>query len=144
MKFDTKNMKTLAEGIKMIEGVQLDLGISQDKIFTSIDVGNLGGHPDLRVSNIPNGFSKTMLPFFTDGAATFYLSSGAPNSVVPRHSHDEGAGLRFIVSGSIQFGDQTLREGDWMFMPAGAEYEFNVGSTGVTMFYCYRCCCIQK
>ena len=144
MTFDTKKMRTLAQGIELIEQVQKDLGLSQKDIFTSIDAERSGGHPDLRVTNIPNGFSKTMLPFFTDGAATFYLSSGAPNSVVPRHSHDEGAGIRFIVNGSIQYGDQLLREGDWMFMPAGAEYEFNVGSTGVTMFYCYSCCCIQQ
>ena len=144
MTFNPKEVKTLAEGIELIKRVQSDLGLSQDVIFTSIDVARAGGHSDLQVTNIPSGFSKTMLPFFTDGAATFYLSSGAPGSVVPRHSHEEGAGVRFIVSGSIRYGDQILREGDWMLMPAGAEYEFTVGQTGVTMIYCYRCTCIQR
>jgi hypothetical protein len=144
MNFDPKRVKTLEEGIELIQSVQSDLGLSQDAIFTSIDVERAGGHPALLVTNIPSGFAKTMLPFYTDGAATFYLSSGAPNASVPTHSHDEGAGLRLIVGGSIRYGEQVLREGDWMFMPAGAEYEFDVGPTGVTMFYCYRCTCIQQ
>ena len=144
MTFNPKEVRTLEEGIQLIRRVQSDLGLSKNAIFTSVDVERAGGHPELRVTNIPAGFNKTMLPFYTEEAATFYLSASAPGAVVPRHSHDEGAGVRFIVGGNIRYLDQTLREGDWMFMPAGAEYEFTVGPMGVTMFYCYCCTCIQR
>jgi hypothetical protein len=60
---------------------------------------------------------------------------------VPTHSHNEGDGVRFIASGSIKYNGQELTTGDWMYIRAGSEYEFEVGRYGAVMCYCYCCCC---
>ena len=41
-----------------------------------------------------------------------------------------------IISGSIKFSGKELSEGDWMYIPAGANYMFEVGLRGVGIFYC--------
>ena len=71
-----------------------------------------------------------------------FISVGAPGIKVPNHSHDEGAGIRFIMNGSITYKGKELTGGDWMYIPKGIEYEFEVGHLGVTMCYCYCCCCV--
>lgn len=135
------NKDTLAACLARIEAHRKARNIQNDKIITSRSVGDVWSDKDLHVSNVPGGFNKVILPFASGGPATFYISSAGPGVKVPRHSHDEGAGVRFIVSGSIIYEGNILSQGDWMYMPAGAPYEFTVGPMGVTMFYCYECCC---
>lgn len=135
------NRSSMASCLERIAQIRKDLRIKDDKIFTSKDVKSLWSHKRAVVSNIPDGFNKVILPFSTDGPATFYISAAGPNVKVPRHSHDEGAGIRFIVSGSIIYKGQELSEGDWMYMPAGSKYDFAVGPRGVVIFCCYQCCC---
>ena len=65
MEFNPRKMKALAEGIELLASARTHLELSQDAIFTSVDVEKAGQHPDLCVTNIPSGFRKTMLPFFT-------------------------------------------------------------------------------
>lgn len=138
------NQLTLQEGLELVKEIQKDLGLDMNRIVTSRDVGDLYNNKKTQVTNVPPGFNKILLPFSTSRQATFYLSSGAPNARVPRHSHEEGEGVRFILSGSIIFEGQELTEGDWMYMPAKAPYEFQVGARGVTMCYCYCCCCAPR
>jgi hypothetical protein len=42
-----------------------------------------------------------------------------------------------IISGSIEFSGKELSQGDWMYVPAGAKYTFEVRPRGVGMFYGY-------
>lgn len=95
----------------------------------------------LEVTNIPSDFVKFQLPVVFDGPTTTYLSFGAPRTKVPEHSHDEGSGIRVILSGSIIYEGLELTAGDWMYIPKGVSYKFVVGDMGVGMFYCYECCC---
>lgn len=95
----------------------------------------------LEVKNVPDGFTKWMLPIYLDGPSQQYFSFSAPHVKVPRHSHDEGDGLRVILHGTIIYNGVELGAGDWMFIPKGVVYDFTVGPQGVGMFYCYRCCC---
>jgi len=138
------NETTLKEGLELVNKLQKELQIDKTKIFTSKDVPNLYKHKTAQVTNVPPGFNKIILPFSTTKEATFYISSGAPNAQVPTHSHEEGEGIRFIVSGSIIFQGKELTEGDWMFMPARASYDFQVGPRGVTICYCYCCSCAPR
>jgi len=138
------NELTLKEGLELVKDIQSNLRLDTSKIITSKQAGDLYKNKKANVTNVPEGFSKIILPISTSKEATFYISSGAPNAHVPRHSHEEGEGIRFIVSGSILFEGQELSEGDWMYIPAKASYEFNVGPRGVTMFYCYCCCCAPR
>lgn len=134
------NRNKLGVCLDQIKVIQQEMGISTSRIFTSRDIKDLW-NSQAAVSNIPSGFNKIMLPFNTEGPATFYISAAGPNVKVPSHSHDEGAGIRFIASGSIIYKGQELVAGDWMYLPAKVPYDFVVGPKGVVIFYCYQCCC---
>ena len=136
------NACTFKEGLDRVKK-SLGLGFGSDRIVTSKDAAIADAFSKLEISNVPDGFSKYQLPAFFDGGpgSLFYVSIGAPGVKVPRHSHDEGDGLRYIVAGSTMFKGMELASGDWMFIPKGVPYEFTVGRNGVTAFYCYQCCC---
>ncbi|MGN6602964.1 MAG: cupin domain-containing protein [Ginsengibacter sp.] len=111
-----------------------------DKIITSRDAHAITAVNLLSVDNIPGGFKKWQLPFVMERSQLF-ISVGSPDSKVPEHSHDEGDGIRFIMSGSIHYNGMELTGGDWMYIPKGVKYSFRVGPLGVAMCYCYCCCC---
>lgn len=116
------------------------LDLDQD-IITSQDPVVKKVLNSLEVSNIPAGFVKVQLPVAFDGPTTTYMSFGAAKTKVPEHSHDEGAGIRVIMFGSIKFRGRKLTAGDWMYIPKGKRYAFEIDNMGVGMFYCYQCCC---
>jgi quercetin dioxygenase-like cupin family protein len=122
-----------------IEKATKKIGFDPDKrIVTSRDEAAQSLRKALRTQNVPKGFEKWQLPVSLEGAVMF-ISVAAPNVKVPEHTHNEGAGLRFIASGSITYKDTELNAGDWMYIPKGAKYSFQVGALGATMFYCYHC-----
>jgi quercetin dioxygenase-like cupin family protein len=49
---------------------------------------------------------------------------------VPRHSHDADC-LYYVISGSLDMGNQVLAAGDTFFVPAGAPYQYDAGPDGV-------------
>ncbi|MBW4889988.1 cupin domain-containing protein [Mucilaginibacter sp. HMF5004] len=112
-------------------------------IITSKDNGIQSLLDNLKVKNVPDNFMKWQLPFIFE-RSQLYVSVGNPNASVPEHSHDEGDGIRYIVSGSINYQGKVLNAGDWMFIPQGKKYSFEVGNLGATMFYCYQCCCVGR
>jgi len=141
MKFNP-NALTFDEGIERIDAAlkaaRVRLG---NEIVTSRNPRVRKVMESLRVKNIPNGFKKWQLPVYLDSPSQMYLSIGAPDTVVPRHSHNEGDGIRVIIGGSIIYKRAELTEGDWMFIPRGTPYDFKVGPGGASMFYCYCCSC---
>ncbi len=130
-----------AARVKEVQGATTGFPIG--KITSSRDDAVLKAAKALSVSNVPGGFKKQQLPVMFDGGpgAMFFLSVGSPDVEVKSHSHDEGDGLRFIVSGSIAYDGKQLSAGDWMFIPKGQKYAFTVGPHGAVMAYCYQCCC---
>lgn len=136
------NRLTFDEGLKRIDKAISVVGASlAGRILTSRDDDVAKVTESLRVNNIPGGFEKWQLPVHLANPSQLFISTAGPFVRVPLHSHKEGDGMRFIVSGSILYKDQELTAGDWMYIPAGHEYEFEVGRFGVTMCYCYCCCC---
>lgn len=135
--------RTYAACLAELKEVRKRTGIADGKIITSKDETVRQALDQLQASNIPGGFSKYQIPAFFEGGpgALFFVSVGAPGTEVPKHSHDEGDGLRFIIAGSIHYEGVELMAGDWMFIPKGMPYSFKVGVNGVTAFYCYQCCC---
>ena len=113
----------------------------KDKILTSKSTGVAKATEALQTHNIPAGFHKWQLPVYLASPSQFFVSVGTPGTKVAEHSHDEGDGLRYIVSGSIIHDGVELAAGDWMFIPRGTKYSIEVGRLGATMFYCYSCCC---
>jgi hypothetical protein len=136
------NKMTLAQGIAKVADARQKSGLKADSgILTSKDKAAQSALKLLAVTNVPDGFTKYQLPIAFDGPTLTYLSHGAPNTRVPSHSHNEGAGIRLIVAGSIRYKETELMAGDWMYIPKGAAYEFEVGPLGMIAFYCYQCCC---
>lgn len=110
-------------------------------IVTSRDEVAVDLRHSLKVTNVPPGFEKWQLPVWLEKPSQLYISVAAPNLKVPEHSHDEGAGVRIIMSGSIIFNGKELTEGDWMYIPQGKKYTFATGPLGARMCYCYCCSC---
>jgi quercetin dioxygenase-like cupin family protein len=136
------NALTFDQGVQRVEAANFKAGFKfKSKITTSKDKGAIAATEALLVSNVPGGFKKFQLPVLIDGPSQIFVSVGAPDAKVPSHSHDEGDGLRYIVSGSIIYEGKELTAGDWMYIPKGKKYSLQIGPKGATMFYCYRCCC---
>ncbi len=141
------NQLTFAEGLERLKKVIADTsGFPSGRIVTSRDPAVLRSIGSLNVTNIPAGFKKHQLPVFFEGGpgAQFFLSVANPDVEVPRHSHDEGDGFRFIATGAIIYEGVELTAGDWMFIPKRAPYSFKVGPAGATFCYCYQCCCAPR
>jgi hypothetical protein len=133
------NRLPLAACVNRIQRASRKVGFDVNKrIVTSRDKVALKLRDSLRTSNIPNGFRKWQLPMTIEGAFMF-ISVAPPNAKVPEHAHKDGAGLRFIASGSVKYKGQELTEGDWMYIPKGKRYSFETGPLGATIFYCYAC-----
>lgn len=135
------NRLTFEEGVERIQRAVEEAELSRDTIVTSRDYAALKAMDLLTVDNVPTGFRKWQLPVFLNCASQLYISVGEPGIKVPRHAHEEGDGIRFIAGGSIIYEDKELSAGDWMFIPAGQPYSFEVGRVGAIMCYCYCCSC---
>lgn len=136
------NVLTFDEGIERLNRILKKEGLDpQHHITTSRDEGMEHLQKVLKITNVPNGFQKWMLPVYLTGASQLYISMAEPNAEVPLHSHDEGDGIRVMISGSIIYNGKELTAGDWMYIPKGAQYSMKVGPLGALMCYCYRCCC---
>ncbi len=136
------NSMSFAEGIQRLENACRTGGLEiNDKIITSRDSTIRTVVKSLEVKNVPEGFVKFQLPVHFEGPTQTYLSFAAPRTKVPSHSHNEGPGIRVIISGSIIYKDHELTAGDWMYIPKGKPYEFEVGPMAAGVFYCYQCCC---
>jgi len=143
-KFNPKEHLTFEQGAEKItqalSKAQVDFG---SRIFTSRDKESIQLANMLQVQEVPEGFKKWQLPI-TMGPSQLFISVSKPDVKVPMHSHDEGDGIRFIMSGSVYYNGQELTAGDWMFIPAGQPYEIEVGPMGALMCYCYACCCAGR
>lgn len=136
------NSLTFKQGLERIDEAQRKTGLQIGKeIITSRDEQVARAQEMLETKNVPQGFKKWQLPVYMACETQMFVTVAPPNAKVPPHSHDEGPGVRFIASGSIKFKDKELTAGDWMYIPAGMKYEFEVGRYGATMCYCYCCCC---
>ena len=132
---------TFSQGEEKVKHACAEAGLKiGSKIITSRDRNAVVAANLLSVDNIPGGFKKWQRPFVMDRSQLF-ISIGSPDAKVPEHSHDEGDGIRFIMSGSIHYNGMELTAGDWMYIPKGAKYSMAVGALGAAMCYCYCCCC---
>jgi hypothetical protein len=139
--FKSNNL-TFKEGIDRIEKAVQQVGLRIGKeIITSRDERVIKAQGLLETKNVPEGFKKWQLPVAMRCETQLFITVAPPGAKVPKHSHDEGPGIRFIATGSIIYNGKELTTGDWMYIPAGVPYELEVGPYGATMCYCYCCCC---
>lgn len=138
------NAATFQDGIDRVAEAIAKAGAKVGhRVMTSHDKEAVSLSNLLAVDSVPEGFKKWQLPFvFKRGQ--FFISVANPNVSVPKHSHEDGDGIRFIVGGSIYYDGKELKSGDWMFIPKNVEYSFVTGPMGAVMFYCYECCCARR
>lgn len=128
------------EGIERIKKALAETNIELgSRILTSRDADVVKACNLLAVDQAPKGFIKWQLPFFLEGGQ-FFITSANPGANIGEHTHPD-EGVRFIISGSIEYDGIELNAGDWMFIPKDKSYSFKVGPHGASMFYCYPCCC---
>jgi hypothetical protein len=135
------NRLTFEEGLERLRGAVEEAGLREGTIITSKDEAAVRAMDILAVDNVPDGFRKWQLPVYFGEPSQMYISVGEPGVKVPTHAHEEGDGIRFIAGGSITYEGQELTAGDWMFIPAGESYSFEVGRYGAVICYCYCCSC---
>lgn len=135
------NRLTFEQGLKRIEEAASGAGLDREEILTSKDETVIRALDALEVENVPEGFKKWQLPLALRCESQLFVTVAQPGISVPPHSHDEGDGVRFIAGGSIVYDGRELTAGDWMYIPAGREYSFDVGRYGAIMCYCYCCSC---
>lgn len=135
------NRNSFAACVERIAVATERVGFSPDRkrIITSRDEGVPDVEKALEVDNVPDGFRKWQLPFYVDHPTHMFVTVAEPGAEAPAHSHKDGDGVRFIAGGSIVFDGKELSAGDWMYVPAGAEYSFTAGRFGAIMCYCYAC-----
>jgi len=138
------NVATFEEGEERVKEAlaKVNFHIGK-KIITSQDKEAIKLVNLLSVDTVPPGFKKWQLPFVMEPTQLF-ISVSNPDVEVPEHSHDEGAGIRFIMTGSIYYDGKELKSGDWMYIPKGARYSFKTGPFGASFCYCYQCCCAPR
>jgi hypothetical protein len=136
------NRLTFDEGIERIRDVISKTGFKPEgRVITSRDEGVSETLEALSIDNVPGGFRKWQLPVYLDSPSQLFVTVAEPGAKASRHAHEEGDGIRFVAGGSITFEGRVLGPGDWMFIPRGQEYDFEVGPYGALMCYCYCCCC---
>src|SRR5687768_9879387 len=97
------------------------------QILTSRDPRSKKLKKLLETSNVPPGFKKYQLPFSFHKPSNQYMTVGKANAEVKSHAHEDGAGLRVVLEGSITYRGKVLKKGDWMYIPAGTAYAYRVG-----------------
>ena len=149
-KLDGIEFVSFKEGIERINQALASIGIkdlSMDgaPVITSRDPAANRLKEALKVYGLPDGFEKWQLPVFFQGeGAQFFITVAQPGTKADEHAHNNGAAMRFIVSGSIEYAGTELTQGDWMFIPKDSRYSFVTGKMGAVMCYCYSCCCVPK
>ncbi len=108
------------------------------RVVTSQDEGMQEALQELRRTTAPAGVEQWQLPVVFcpegEGEVLMFVSRLEAGARVPTHSHDH-AHARFILDGSVRYGDLELKRGDWMAVPAGVEYQLEAGPTGTLMCY---------
>lgn len=126
-------------GIHRVKEVLNAAGLdTKNRIITSRDTAILPLIEKLRANIMPLGFEQYQLPLLLPSENTMYfITVGQPKAKFPEHRHTYDDGLRVIISGSIIYDGTELIAGDWMFVPRGSSYTFEVGDAGCTVFHAY-------
>ncbi len=101
--------------------------------LTSRDPLAFAMRDDLAVDDLADGFNRMLLPLApTSGSASIFV--GAANSTTGMHSHESNT-LHVIATGSVKVNGQELSSGDWAYIPAGNDYELEVGMYCCVVMY---------
>lgn len=143
-----------ADGVARIQEALRKSGVDiAGKILTSKDPEAVKLREHLQTPDGKDGLTIWQLPVIlrcTDAVSAkntdedgvqMFVTVAEPSAKVAKHAHTEGMGIHFVASGSITAQGKELTTGDWLFVPAGAAYSFDVGAQGAVTIQCHCCCC---
>jgi len=112
-------------------------------VITSRDKGVAAAQRELKREGLPPGVQSWQIPiiFRPTGDILSFITLMKPGATVPAHSHDHAV-VRFVFKGSLKYGRVTLKEGDWMYVPAGQTYSVTAGVHGCGITYGHGAPCI--
>jgi|ERR1700686_194453 mannose-6-phosphate isomerase-like protein (cupin superfamily) len=103
-------------------------------VTTSRDRGMAAVKRDLKKTGMPRGVKSFQIPFVL-GGCLWFLSCYEPGTIVPMHAHKLVI-FRIVISGEMKHGRRILKQGDWMYVPAGQPYSIQaVGKETLWVFY---------
>lgn len=107
-----------------------------DGILTSRDRGMAAVNAELKQSGLPAGVQHWQLPVALGSLdeVVCFISRMKPGARVPEHAHKVGV-FRIVMSGTLRYGRQALKAGDWMYVPPGRAYSVEAGPDGCSIFY---------
>jgi len=110
-------------------------------VITSRDKGMDAVQRDLKRTGMPPGVEQWQIPIVVrpTGDALSFTGRMEAGAEVPEHAHAHPL-LRIVIAGSLDYGDVTLKPGDWMFVPAGQSYSIKAGPDGCSTFYHHGSC----
>ena len=98
------------KGVQRVKKVLDRLGLDpRKKIYTSRDPAIIKATAQLLNDTMPPGFKQTQLPILMgmDGEPVLcFMTIGEPNAKLPPHRHEKDSLLRFVINGSIYFGNR--------------------------------------
>ena len=100
------------------------INTDENRVITSRDPGMDEVRFHLRRENSPPGYEQWQLPVKLGGETFFFVTVAQPGAVVPTHSHKRAL-FRIVVWGSVIYNGIELKQGDWMYVPAGVEYSLS-------------------
>jgi quercetin dioxygenase-like cupin family protein len=139
MKTDSKGA---SQGARRVVDALQKRGVRYGKgVITSRDKGVAAVQRDLKREGMPRGVESWQIPlvFRPSGDVLGFMTRMKPGAIVPKHSHDHAV-VRIVLKGSLKYGRQTLKTGDWMFVPAGQEYSVTAGLDGCSILYGHGPC----
>ena len=94
----------------------------------------------LRVTNVPEGVTRWLIPVDMSAFTLQVVTSVAPGARIARHAHD-GAMLRYLTKGSFRLNGVDYKTGDWVLVPHGLPYEMETdeGYTVVSSYVNCQC-----
>ena len=105
-------------------------------VITSRDPGVAKVTRSLKQKGLPDGVEQWLLPIVLgpDAEVLCFFSHLEPGAIVPTHTHEHSV-FRVVISGELKFGRKTLKQGDWMYVPAGVAYSIQAGPHGCCPCY---------
>jgi anti-sigma factor ChrR (cupin superfamily) len=108
---------------------------AENRITTSRDPGMAAAQRALKRTGMPTGVQQWQLPVAQPlDNLMITIVRMKPDAMVPMHAHKVWV-FRFIIQGSLKYGNRTLKPMDWMLVPPGQSYSITAGPDGCTILY---------
>jgi ChrR-like protein with cupin domain len=134
--------KDEVRGVRRVKDALQKHGVRYgNRVITSRDKGMDAIRNDLKRTGMPPGVEQWQVPIVVkpSGDALSFTGRMEPGAEVPEHAHPHPV-YRIVIEGSLEYGDLTLKPGDWMFVPAGLAYSITAGPDGCSTFYHHGSC----